>query len=272
MPICFAAAVSHAPGITAWAEAAPEEQKNRLVAAYDETRKQLDASGAEVLVLLTSEHWANFFLDHMGAFCLGRAENYEGPIEPWLRVKNQNIRGHLQLGEEILTHCYENEFELSFAHEVKFDHGTMVPLHFLTPKMNYPVVPLFFNTLAPPRPSPSRCLALGRILSEVLNKSELKIGVIATGGLSHDPAELNHGVIDTEFDQTFLSLITAGNLEALEKYTDADLSEAGAGTLEILAWFALAGILGGSTGKVLSYEPVKQWATGMTVVQFNLAA
>lgn len=272
MPICFSAAVSHAPGITAWADAAPADQRSRLISAYDETRNRLAESGAEVLVLLTSEHWANFFLDHMGAFCLGRADSYEGPVEPWLKVENHRIAGHPQLAEEILAHCYENEFELSFAYEVKFDHGTMVPLHFLTPEMNYPIVPLFFNTLAPPRPSPSRCLELGRVVGEVLKQSPLNVGVIATGGLSHDPAEINHGVIDTEFDQKFLSHITSGNLDELNKYTDDDLSGAGAGTLEILAWFALAGMLDGSRGEVLSYEPIKEWATGMSVVQFSSAA
>ena len=32
MPIVYACAASHAPGLTAWADAAPAEQKNKLYA------------------------------------------------------------------------------------------------------------------------------------------------------------------------------------------------------------------------------------------------
>ena len=41
MPIVFASAGSHAPGITAWAEAAPIEQKQRLYRAYDDVQATL---------------------------------------------------------------------------------------------------------------------------------------------------------------------------------------------------------------------------------------
>ncbi len=272
MPVVFASAVSHAPGITAWTEAAPEDQKERLFAGYADTREKLAASGAELLLVLTSEHWANFFLDHIGAFCLGLAESYEGPVEPWLKIEKATIQGNAEFSRNLVDHCYANNFEVSFSHEMKFDHGTMVPLHFLTPEMNLPVVPVFFNTLAPPRPSPARCIELGRVIGEFVRSSELKVGLGATGGLSHDPAETNHGIIDTGFDERFLSDITTGDLQALANYSDADIAGAGAGTPEILAWFALAGALNGPQGKIISYEPIKEWATGMSVVQFDAAA
>ena len=76
MPITFACAASHVPGMTAWAEAAPVDQKKRVYAGFEKLRKELDASGTETLIVLTSEHWANFFLDHIGAFCIGKAEGY----------------------------------------------------------------------------------------------------------------------------------------------------------------------------------------------------
>src|SRR5437016_3545466 len=77
--ITFACATSHAPGITAWADAAPAPQKERIYGGFARLRSELDASGTDTLIVLTSEHWANFFLDHIGAFCIGRAERYSGP-------------------------------------------------------------------------------------------------------------------------------------------------------------------------------------------------
>src|SRR6266568_4656970 len=106
-------------------------------------QRELAASRPDSILLLTSEHWANFFLDHIGAFCIGRGESFEGPIEPWLRVGKAVVPGNPKLAKSILHHCYENGFELSYAEELKLDHGSMVPLKFITPQMNTSVVPLF---------------------------------------------------------------------------------------------------------------------------------
>ena len=46
MPIVFASAGSHAPGMTAWAEAAPADQKQRLYQAYEDVQGALQAQPA----------------------------------------------------------------------------------------------------------------------------------------------------------------------------------------------------------------------------------
>jgi aromatic ring-opening dioxygenase catalytic subunit (LigB family) len=272
MPITFACATSHAPGITAWTEAAPAPQKERIYGGLERLRQELDASTTDTLILLTSEHWANFFLDHIGAFCVGRADTYTGPVEPWLRIDKAAIKGDPDLATAILEACYDNGIEPSFAYELEFDHGTMVPLHFLNPGMKRPVVPVFFNTLAVPQPSAARCLALGRVIGQVAARSPRRIGLIATGGLSHDPGERNHGVIDTDFDHKFMAEMATGNLAELGRYSRAQLAAAGAGAFELLSWIALAGALDGRKGEVVAYEPVKPWATGVGMMTFASAA
>jgi aromatic ring-opening dioxygenase catalytic subunit (LigB family) len=272
MPISFACAASHAPGITAWSDAAPVAQKERVYGAFDQLRARLDASGTETLILLTSEHWANFFLDHMGAFCVGRAETYGGPIEPWLKIDKKEIKGDPALATEILEAAYERGIEPSFAYELQFDHGTMVPLSLIMPRMDRPVVPILFNTLAVPQPTARRCLALGKLIGEIASKSKRRIGLIATGGLSHDPGERNHGVIDSDFDHTFLAAMAEGDGERLGRYSRGDFAAAGAGAFELLSWVALAGALGGRKGEVVAYEAVKPWATGVGLMTFPAAA
>jgi aromatic ring-opening dioxygenase LigB subunit len=272
MTISFACAASHAPGITAWAEAAPPAQKERVYGAFDELRARLDASGTEVLILLTSEHWANFFLDHMGAFCVGRAETYGGPIEPWLKIDKREIKGDPALATEILETAYERGIEPSFAYELQLDHGTMVPLSLIMPRMDRPVVPVLFNTLAKPQPTARRCLALGRLIGEIAARSPRRIGLIATGGRSHDPGERNHGVIDSDFDHRFLAAMAEGDGKTLGGYSHADFAAAGAGAFELLSWVALTGALGGRRGEVVAYEAVKPWATGVGLMSFAAAA
>lgn len=268
MSIVFACAASHAPGIAAWKEAAPEAQREALFSGFGQMRERLAAARPDRLVLLTSEHWANFFLDHVGAFCIGRAEHYEGPVEPWLKIPKTRIPGDPSLSLRMLEHCYAHGFEPSYSHEMRLDHGTMVPLSLICPGMQIPIVPVMFNTLATPRPSAKRCLELGATLRPVLENSNERIAVLATGGLSHDPAEVGHGFIDTDFDARFIARMNGGDLEALGAYSDQDLLKAGAGTLELLAWICLAGVMGGASSRLVCYEAVKPWATGMGIVAY----
>ena len=176
--------------------------------------------------------------------------------------------GNPKLAKAILHHCYESGFELSYAEELKLDHGSMVPLKFITPQMNTSVVPLIFNTLATPRPTARRCLALGQVLGLLLERSDERIAVVATGGLSHDPGEINHGFIDREFDAEFLSRLEKGDLDRLSAYSDGELLKAGAGTLELLAWICLAGVMAKHKPRVVVYEAVQPWATGVGIVSY----
>ncbi|MGH8139869.1 MAG: extradiol ring-cleavage dioxygenase [Steroidobacteraceae bacterium] len=269
MSLSFACAMGHAPGITAWAEAAPAGQRDRLYQALRALRDRLAAARLDALILFTAEHWANFFLDHMSAFCIGAAEHYRGPIEPWLRIDRTLIQGDKALASALLEACYAHDLEPGFAHEMQLDHGTMVPLHFLTPDMSLPIVPIVINTLAAPYPSAPRCLALGRVIGEVARAAPQRIGIVATGGMSHDPGERNHGVIDSSFDQRFLQQMSAGELGALSQYSSRDLLGAGAGAVELLTWIALGGALQSFRGQVLAYEAVKPWATGIGVMEFQ---
>lgn len=269
MTIVFAAAISHAPGITAWPDAADAGQKARLDAGFARLQAGLRAARPEAMLVFTSEHWANFFLDHVSAFCVGRAAHFSGPVEPWLRIPRTDIPGDPALATALLEAAYAQGLTPGFAEELVFDHGTSLPLHFIAPGNDIPVVPIFINTLAPPLPSPQACAALGRVAGEVARASPKRIAIIATGGMSHDPGERNHGIIDSAFDHDFLTRMQAGDLAGLSALGCADLARAGAGALELLAWVALAAALGEFSGEIVAYEPVVPWATGIGLMQLT---
>ena len=271
MSIVYACAGSHAPGLTAWADAAPPTQKEKLFSGFETIRDELAAAHPDVILLLTSEHWANYF-ETIGAFCLGMANAHEGPTEPWLKVPRTRVPGDPELADALLAQAYASGFEISYAHEMTLDHGSMVPLHFLTPDMNVKVVPLLFNTLSSPRPTPARCVALGEALRPALEASPRRIALVATGGMSHDPGESRHGWIDTEFDATFIDRMSRADLPALASYRDDDLVNAGAGTTELLAWLCLAGIMGKRRARLVAYEAVAPWATGIGILSYTNAA
>lgn len=270
MTIVFAGAMGHAPGWVAWPERAPKEQRDKLEAGTRRMRYALETARPEVLIMLTSEHWTNFFLDHVSAFCIGSGIMHTGPVEPWMRMEKISIPGAPHLAGQILDSAYAAGFEPSFSQDLLLDHGTFVPLAFLMPDCEIPVLPVFFNTLAPPQPSPARCHALGSLIGEVARASDKRIAIIATGGMSHDPGELRHGWIDTDFDRRFLDAIIGGEGESLAQLSISDLAAAGAGAVELIAWIALAGALGRMGGEVVAYEPVRAWATGMGIVQMSV--
>lgn len=272
MPIVFAAGVSHAPGVTAWTEEAPADQKDAIYGAYARIEKDLAASGAESVVIFTSEHWTNFFFDQMPAFCIGRADHYEGPVEPWLRVPRRRVPGDADLGTALVDALYAAGDAPSYSDELELDHGTMVPVHFLLTQRPLPIVPVIFNTLAEPMPTPDSCFRFGTAVGRALDAQAKKIALIATGGLSHAPGERRQGYIDRSFDDEFLAMMADGDHAGLRALGHDRLSAAGGGTHELRAWIALAGAVPDWRGTTIAYEAVVPWATGFGLMEFRPAA
>jgi aromatic ring-opening dioxygenase catalytic subunit (LigB family) len=271
MPIVFAGAASHAPGMTAWTEAAPKEQADNFLGNYRKLGAMLAAAHPDVIVAFSVEHWANFFLNQMPSFCIGRAEYYDGPIEEWLRIPKARVPGDAKLGVELIDACLDVGFDPSFSDELLLDHATFLPLHFLNPDMAIPVVPVILNTLTPPMPTAKRCFALGKFLGSVLEQNARRVAIIATGGLSHWPGEAKHGKINIPFDKKFLDTLVNGDRTKLTEYTHEEINlEAGSGGHEIRTWIALAGAVQNWKAELLAYEPVVPWATGCGLVVFHL--
>src|SRR5262245_62601413 len=99
MPLSFAAAAVHAPGITGRRNNATEQQRNAFFPAYDRLRERLDAARLDALVMVSAEHFTNFFMDNMPAFCFGLADFYPGPPEdePFLKIAKPPVPGPARL-------------------------------------------------------------------------------------------------------------------------------------------------------------------------------
>ncbi len=272
MAIVFACGAAHAPGIVAWPERAPTDQAERFHRVYRSMRPLLEAAKPDVLVAFTSEHWVNFFLDNMPPFCIGIGESHFGPTEKWLGMAQGKFPGDRALAMEILAGTQEAGFDLAFSEELNFDHGLIVPMMFLTPDKNLPIVPIVVNTVSHPMPLPSRCFDLGAAVGRVAQASGKRIAVMATGGLSHWPGQSRAGTINQPFDIEFLGALERGDAKRLRGYTAAEVALAGGGGEEVRNWIALAGCVQGWRGRTLAYEPVSAWATGCGLAVFEQAA
>ena len=70
-------------------------------------------------------------------------------------------------------------------------------------------------------------LAFGQAIGRFAERSQLRVALVATGGLSHDPGEKNHGVINPEFDRQFLGEMAAGQTDRLAVLFDRGSDVAG---------------------------------------------
>jgi 2,3-dihydroxyphenylpropionate 1,2-dioxygenase len=274
MSLVFAGIMSHGPGMTARAERADPEVREPFYAALARLRETLEQSRPDALIIIAAEHFANFFMNNMPAYAIGMADEYEGPIEDpeWLRIERRSIPGAPDLSRRIIGRVME-QVDVAYAEEWKFDHGIMVPLNFLTPRFDLPVIPANINCQGPPLTPLSRAYEFGRAIRAACDAAPERIALMGTGGISHWPATPNSGKINVEWDREFLRRWTANDRDALTSYTDSEtLRDAGQGGFEIRTLTAVAGACEGDTGEVWFCEPIPIFATSGFAAVMNLSS
>ena len=254
---------SHAPGITAFP--APEEQMKAVHGGFAAAREMLAASEPDVIVIASCEHFVNFFTDNFPAFCVGVGSVHKGPIEKQIKVPQHELPGHPEFARALVETSFAGGVEPSTLEHMLFDHATSLPLHLLRPEGDIPVVPILQNCLVPPLPSLPRCYRFGQLIRETVDGFDGRVALIGTGGLSHSPGAPEAGWIDEAFDHEFLDLLQRGEGQALAAIPDERIDRAGFGTWEIRQWVTVVGAVPERKGRVLAYEPVRQWFTGCGV-------
>ena len=267
--LVFAGAMSHAPGMAAFTNAAEEVQRERFFGAVSSLRERLASSGAEALVVFAPDHFSNFFIDNMPAACVTMNESYPGPIEDWLDIPKMKVPGAPALARSILAHAFQAGIEPAFSEQVAFDHGVMVVLRLLIPAFDIPVVWVMLNCQVPPLMSLARCHALGCAIRTAIDASDLRVGVIGTGGLSHSPGAAEADTLDPEFDRHFLDLLDRNAVDELLSIPDERVDAAGFGAWEIRLWVAALGVAADRTPRTLNYEPMHAWDTGCAVAVYE---
>ena len=263
MSLVFAGIMSHGPGMTARAERADPAVRDPFFATLARMRAALEESRPDAIIVIAAEHFANFFMNNMPAYCIGMAEDYEGPIEDpdWLRIPRKTIPGNPDLSRRIIGKVMER-VDVAYAEEWKFDHGIMVPLSFLTPGYDVPVIPSNINCQGPPLTPLSRAYEFGRAIRGACDAVPERIALVGTGGISHWPATPNSGKINEEWDREFLRRWTRNDRAALTSYSDEEtLRDAGQGGFEIRTLIAVAGACEGHAGEIWFCEPIPIFAT-----------
>jgi aromatic ring-opening dioxygenase catalytic subunit (LigB family) len=251
-------AASHGPLIIREWERVPAQQKARMSAAFGELGKRLQKAQPDVLVVVSPDHWSNFFLDNVPAVCIGVGEAHEGPPEPWMKAfPHRELAGHPGLAMHIAQTALEEGFEPSLSHRLKLDHGFCIPLWRMELERLPRIVPMVVNSIEPPMPSLARCYEWGRLLAKAISRygEKLRVAVLGTGGLSHSIGEPTMGAIYEDFDRETIRLFSS-KPKALVSYLEQNLPTHGNGSEEVRNWLVAHGAAGGRGFELVDYLPV----------------
>jgi protocatechuate 4,5-dioxygenase beta chain len=220
---------------------------SRMVRLFKHVRQELESAEPDLIVLLTTDHFVSFFFDNMPMFCIGAFDHADGPHELSRMMQQYRVRGSAGFAAGLFKYGIENSFDLASSQEVKLDHATLVPLHFLTPDMKIPVVPIFIKALVDPLPRADRCLALGQMIRRYIEqRGEMeRIAIIASGSFSLEVGGPRMGLVNKQWHAFVVECLRRGDLDELVgKATSENMQAAGNTGGELLLWIAMMGALG----------------------------
>lgn len=222
--------------------------------AFDPIRAWLDEKKPDVMFVIYNDHITSFFFDHYSPFVLGVGESYPVADEGGGARPLPPLRGHAALARHIGQSLACEEFDLSFFQGKALDHGCFSPMSMLCPHepdWPVPIVPLQVGVLQLPVPSAKRCYRMGQALRRAVESypEDLKVVVVATGGLSHQVHGERAGFNNTPWDRQFLDLIEKDPVRVTE-LTIAELAElGGVEGAEIIMWLIMRGALSANVKK-----------------------
>lgn len=253
-------AVSHTPTIGFALDANKQDDPAwaPIFATFEPVKRWLREQRPDVIVYVYNDHVTSFFFDHYSAFALGIGGEYHVADEGGGVRDLPPVAGNPQFARHLGMSLCADEFDMAFFQDKPLDHGFFSPMSALLDHdaSGWPttVVPLQVGVLQFPIPGARRCYKLGQALRRAIDSypEDLRVAVMATGGLSHQVHGERAGFNNVPWDHQFMDAIT-NDPEALAQMTHAELAEQGGlEGAEVIMWLIMRGALAGNVKKVHS--------------------
>jgi gallate dioxygenase len=249
--IVGALGVPHTPFFPSLVEReGPQCETARFFAAVT---AELEAMRPDLIVMYDTDHLNTFFLDNLPIFAVGVTVAFKGPNDEPRSVPIYTIRSRPDVATHLRSNAIEAGFDLALAQEFTVDHSVVVPLHFMTPTMRVPVIPIFVSGHVPPLPSAKRCYDLGLTIKRAIESwpGALRVVVIGSGSFSLEvfgpriaPGK-SDGVPDPDWAKRVCALLEQGAIQTLlNEATQDQMLRAGNVGGELLDWIAMLGAVG----------------------------
>ncbi|HEV2429907.1 MAG TPA: protocatechuate 3,4-dioxygenase [Burkholderiales bacterium] len=235
----------------------------------DRLARSIANAKLDALIVVGDDQREQYFEDNMPAFLVYcgasiRNSTLDLPLEApeyWKRARSQYHEPDAprdypvarDLGLHLIQFLLDAGFDVSFSEKLAKPRGEGHAFGFVHRRLMgsriVPVVPLVVNTYYPPnQPRPRRCFQLGKMLARGVKEldEDIRVGIIASGGLSHF-------TIDEELDRRVLEACRTGDEKALASIPLAKLNS---GNSEIRNWILVAGAAVGLRADWQEYVPL----------------
>ena len=240
--------------------------------AFAPVREWLALERPDVAVVVYNDHGLNYFLNAMPTFGVGAAARYENADEGWGLPVLPAFEGDTELSWSVVNRLMAEEFDVATCQEMLVDHAFTLPLKLMFPHAGdtWPVrtLPVTINSIQHPLPTATRCWKLGRALGRAIEAypKDVKVVVVASGGLSHQLDGTRAGFINKAFDLECMRKIVA-EPESLARLSNREIIErAGSQGVELMTWIAMRGALSGDVSEVSSVYHAPVSNTGGAVM------
>ncbi|MET8979372.1 class III extradiol dioxygenase subunit beta [Streptomyces sp. NPDC004539] len=249
--VIWGLATSHVPSIGAAMDRGrtADPAWSPLFDGYAPAREWLARHTPDVAILIYNDHANGVDLDIVPTFALGTAERYAVADEGFGRRPVPDVVGDPEFSFHLLERLMDDGFDLTVFQELDVDHGFTVPLSVWTPEPGdawpCPVIPLLVNVIRHPQPTAARCYALGQALGRAIASysGARTVGILGTGGMSHQLAGARAGFVNPDFDHEFLDAIADDPHKLASLSREDYLREAGSEGIELIMWLIMRGAL-----------------------------
>lgn len=233
-------ATVHAPFIVGRPDVAPSDKREKVDLGFAELRAIVEAAQPDVIVCVASEHITNILSTNAPPFLVGTADSNR--TQPEFGLPDVRVPGDPEFATGFVRYAFDRGLDLAHSSRLALDHGTSLPLHYLTPDYDIPVVPIIANTVWSPMAPASRSALLGDLLADYIKHEagDKRVLVLGTGGISHWVGNERHGDMNEEFDRWFLSEMKSGDYSAMRELSQQTIDEGGDGANEIRNWISAA--------------------------------
>jgi hypothetical protein len=244
-----------------------------LYQGYAPAKEWLDKLRPDLIIVVYNDHMNRFFFDAYPTFALGVSESHPQADEGWGKRDLPDLPGHAKFSWHFAQSLIEDEFDPTICQEMTVDHGILSVLPLLTDnRWPAPLVPLAANVIQHPVPTPRRFFRLGQAIRHAVESypEDLRVLVVATGGMSHQLHGERFGFVNPDWDNEFMDRLE-GDPQSLVALRHHDYMErGGAESVEMIMWLAMRGALGDKVRRVHRhyYAPM---LTGYGLVVFESA-
>ena len=216
-------------------------------------KEHLVAMRPDLIIMFDTDHLNTFFLDSLPIFAIGIDKSFKAPNDEPRDVPTYVVRSMADVAAHVRSAVVAAGFDVGMTQNYSVDHSVTVPLHFLTPEMQVPVIPFFISGHVPPLPSAQRCHSLGQAVARAIESwpPPLRVVIMGSGSFSLEvggprmaPGR-SDGVPDPDWAMRVINYLKEQRIDKLiAESTQHQLLKAGNVGGELLNWIAMLGAIG----------------------------